>query len=280
MEENFIPQEDYVNSVQLYFQQINRVPLLSPEEEVECVKLAAAGDKSARKRLIESNLRLVVSIAKHYHSQSLSFMDLVQEGNIGLCKAVEKFDNSHNCRFSTYATWWIRQTIGRALVEYDNTIHIPANLIEYYNRLNKITARISAETGRPATIEEIMAETGWDQKRIETIQNLDMSIISLDTPINEDEVTVGDLVPDDSYNPTYGILQETNKQIIISILDTLTEKEKKIIKMRFGIDCKPLTMEEVGQKFNITRERVRQIENKALRKLRHPARKKLLKEAL
>ena len=269
-----------VNSVQLYFQQINRIPLLSPEEEVDLAKRILEGDPAAITKLVEANLRLVVSIAKHYHSNTLTFMDLVQEGNIGLCKAAEKFDYTKGYRFSTYATWWVRQTITRAMADQDKAIRIPANLVEYHNRMSKIIAQYNTEYGRDPSIEELMDETGWDEQRVRAVLDLNTNTISLESPVgDEEDATVGDLIPDNSYNPVAAALEEDRKQVILSVLGTLSEKERDVLSLRFGIESgHPLTMEEVGEHYNVTRERIRQIENKALKKLRHPSRSKVLRE--
>lgn len=269
-----------VNSVQLYFQQINRIPLLSPEEEVDLAKRILEGDPAAITKLVEANLRLVVSIAKHYHSNTLTFMDLVQEGNIGLCKAAEKFDYTKGYRFSTYATWWVRQTITRAMADQDKAIRIPANLVEYHNRMSKIIAQYNTEYGRDPSIEELMDETGWDEQRVRAVLDLNTNTISLESPVgDEEDATVGDLIPDNSYNPVAAALEEDRKQVILSVLGTLSEKERDVLNLRFGIESgHPLTMEEVGEHYNVTRERIRQIENKALKKLRHPSRSKVLRE--
>lgn len=271
-----------VNSVQLYFSQINRIPLLSHEEEVDLAKRVLQGDKEASTKLVEANLRLVVSIAKHYHSQSMTFMDLVQEGNIGLCKAAEKFDYTKGYRFSTYATWWVRQTIMRALEEQDNTIRIPSNLLEHYNKMNKIIAQFNGENGRDPTPKELVEETGWDYERVKILLELSNSVISLDTPLGDDEEgSYGDLIPDNSYNPVAAALRESNRQTIMRVFSTLGSREKEVMAWRFGIeDDQPLTLEEIGEKINLTKERVRQIEMKALRKLRHPSRSKVLREVL
>ena len=271
-----------VNSVQLYFHQIDGIPLLSPEEELALAKRVAEGDKSAVDKLVEANLRLVVSIAKHYHSPTLTFMDLVQEGNIGLCKAAEKFDYTKGYRFSTYATWWVRQTITRALADQDRTIRIPANLIEYYNKMSKIIAQFTAEYGHSPSPEELVEETGWTRDRIDTLLDLDLNITSLEAPVgSEDETSFGDLLPDNSYNPVAASLRESDKQTIMAVLSTLSEREKEVIALRFGIENDiPLTLEEVGERYNVTRERIRQIENRALKKLRHPSRSKLLRSIM
>ena len=271
-----------VNSVQLYFQQINRIPLLSPEEEVDLAKRSLTGDTEASKRLVEANLRLVVSIAKHYHSSTLSFMDLVQEGNIGLCKAAEKFDYTKGYRFSTYATWWVRQTITRALADQDRVIRIPTNLVEYHNKMSKIIAQYQTEYGTNPSVEELMEETGWTKERVSTLLDLTMNTASLETPVgDEEEATMGDLIPDNTYNPVAEAMREADKQVILSILNTLTEKERDVMTLRFGIGTdNPLTLEEVGEKYNVTRERIRQIENRALKKLRHPSRSKILRSVM
>lgn len=271
-----------VNSVQLYFQQINRIPLLTQEEEVSLAKRSLTGDTEASKRLVEANLRLVVSIAKHYHSSTLSFMDLVQEGNIGLCKAAEKFDYTKGYRFSTYATWWVRQTITRALADQDRVIRIPTNLVEYHNKMSKIIAQYQTEYGTIPSIEELMEETGWTKERVSTLLDLTMSTTSLETPVgDEEDATMGDLIPDNTYNPVAKAMREADKQVILSVLNTLTEKERDVMTLRFGIGTdNPLTLEEVGEKYNVTRERIRQIENRALKKLRHPSRSKILKSVM
>lgn len=271
-----------VNSVQLYFQQINRIPLLTQEEEVSLAKRSLTGDTEASKRLVEANLRLVVSIAKHYHSSTLSFMDLVQEGNIGLCKAAEKFDYTKGYRFSTYATWWVRQTITRALADQDRVIRIPTNLVEYHNKMSKIIAQYQTEYGATPSVEELMEETGWTKERVSTLLDLTMSTASLETPVgDEEEATMGDLIPDNTYNPVAEAMREADKQVILSVLNTLTEKERDVMTLRFGIGTdNPLTLEEVGEKYNVTRERIRQIENRALKKLRHPSRSKILRSVM
>lgn len=271
-----------VNSVQLYFHQINSIPLLEADEELALAKRCLAGDKEAMNKLVEANLRLVISIAKHYHSPTLTFMDIVQEGNIGLCKAAEKFDYTKGYKFSTYATWWVRQTINRALAIQDRTIRIPTNLVEYHNKLTKVLAKFSGEYGRTPTVDELVEETGWPQECIIKLLDLDMHTVSLDSPMgDEDESTLGDVVPDTRYSPTENAMREADKQAVRSVLNTLSEKERDVISLRFGIeDDNPLTLEEIGERFNVTRERIRQIEGKALKKLRHPSRSKLLKEML
>ena len=270
------------NSVQLYFHDINRVPLLTPQEEAALGQRILQGDDTAIESLVESNLRLVVSIAKKYHNTNISFMDLVQEGNIGLIKAAEKFDYRKGYRFSTYATWWVRQAISRAIAEQSRLIRIPTNLIENYNKISKINAQYISFTGAPASTEELVEETGWTAAQIEKILEMrNETTTSLDAPVgDEDDTTMGELIPDNIYNPKERIEREAKSQIISMVLDTLTPREKDIVVRRFGLlGHKSKTLEEVGEEFNITRERIRQLEIKALRKLRHPSRRAMIIEA-
>lgn len=271
-----------VNSVQLYFHQINKIPLLSFEEEKLLAQQIANGNKEAIKQLVEANLRLVISIAKHYHSSTLTFMDLVQEGNIGLSKAAEKFDYTKGYRFSTYATWWVRQAITRALSDQDRLVKIPANLMEYNTRMSRFIAEYNGTYGIIPTATEIAEALDWPIQRVEQLLDLDTNVISLDAPAGEDEdATFGDLVPDQSYNPITNAIRISNKETIISVLNTLSEKEKEILLLRFGIqNDDPLTLEEVGERYGVTKERIRQIENLALKKLRHPSRSKLIRQML
>ena len=277
--ENNIPT---TNSVQLYLQQINKIPLLTTEEELKLARLAQSGDEAARTKLIESNLRLVISIAKHYHNSSLSFMDLVQEGNIGLTKAVSKFNCNKGYRFSTYASWWIRQTISRAISDQSDMIRIPANVKEQYNKLSKIITRFWNENGREPTNTELSEITDLPIEQIERTMEGQRGTVSLDAPMGaeDDDSTFGEFLPDTKYIPTEGIDKEARNQIIETVLNTLTTREKEIIVNHFGLFNTPTkTLEEIGIELNITRERTRQIEALALRKLRHPGRASLIKEA-
>ena len=269
------------NSVQLYLQEINRIPLLCQEEEIAISRRILEGDENAITELAEANLRLVVSIAKKYHNANISFLDLVQEGNIGLMKAAEKFDYRKGFKFSTYATWWVRQAVARAISEQTRLIRIPTNLVDGYNKISKIIARYLAATGHHPTIEELVEETGWSYSQVEKILNINNDMTSLETPVGkDDDSTLGDLIPDDGYSPTENINNETKNTIILEVLNTLTPREKDIIIFRFGLlGNKAHTQQEVGSIFNITRERVRQIESLALKKLRHPGRKNALLEA-
>ena len=277
--ENNIPT---TNSVQLYLQQINKIPLLTTEEELKLARLAQSGDEAARTKLIESNLRLVISIAKHYHNSSLSFMDLVQEGNIGLTKAVSKFDCNKGYRFSTYASWWIRQTISRAISDQSDMVRIPANIKEQYNKLSKVITCFWNENGREPTNVELSEITDLPIEQIEHIMEGQGGTLSLDAPMGaeDDDSTFGEFLPDTKYIPTEGIDKEARNQIIETVLNTLTTREKEIIVNHFGLfNMPPKTLEEIGTELNITRERTRQIEALALRKLRHPGRASLIKEA-
>ena len=277
--ENNIP---ITNSVQLYLQQINKIPLLTTEEELKLARLAQSGDEAARTKLIESNLRLVISIAKHYHNSSLSFMDLVQEGNIGLTKAVSKFDCNKGYRFSTYASWWIRQTISRAISDQSDMVRIPANIKEQYNKLSKVITHFWNENGREPTNIELSEITDLPIEQIEHIMEGQGGTLSLDAPMGaeDDDSTFGEFLPDTKYIPTEGIDKEARNQIIETVLNTLTTREKEIIVNHFGLfNTPPKTLEEIGTELNITRERTRQIEALALRKLRHPGRASLIKEA-
>ena len=265
--------------VRMYLKEIGKVPLLSPEEEIELAKRMELGDENARKRLAEANLRLVVSIAKRYVGRGMQFLDLIQEGNLGLIKAVEKYDYSKGFKFSTYATWWIRQAITRAIADQARTIRIPVHMVETINRLIRTSRQLLQEL----TPEEIAEKMEMPVERVREIMKISQDPVSLETPIGEEEDShLGDFIQDDHVQvpvdaATYTLLHEQ----LMEVLDTLTEREQKVLRLRFGLDDgRPRTLEEVGRQFNVTRERIRQIEAKALRKLRHPSRSKKLKDYL
>ena len=267
--------------VRLYLKEIGKIPLLSAEEEIECAKKMMDGDEKARKKLSEANLRLVVSIAKKYVGRGMLFLDLIQEGNLGLIKAVEKFDYRKGYKFSTYATWWIRQAITRAIADQARTIRIPVHMVETINKLIRTSRHLLQQLGREPSIEEIAAEMEMPVERVKEIKKVAQEPVSLETPIGEEEDShLGDFIPDDdapspSELAAYTLLREQLEEII----QTLTPREAKVLKLRFGLeDGKARTLEEVGKEFQVTRERIRQIEAKALRKLRHPSRSKKLKD--
>ena len=269
--------------VRMYLKEIGTVPLLSAEEEIRLAKRKAEGDVNAKERLIEANLRLVVSIAKRYVGRGMQFLDLIQEGNLGLIKAVEKYDYSKGFKFSTYATWWIRQAITRAIADQARTIRIPVHMVETINRLIRTSRQLLQELGREPTPEEIAEKMEMPVERVREIMKISQDPVSLETPIGEEEDShLGDFIQDDHVQvpvdaATYTLLHEQ----LMEVLDTLTEREQKVLRLRFGLDDgRPRTLEEVGRQFNVTRERIRQIEAKALRKLRHPSRSKKLKDYL
>lgn len=269
--------------VRMYLKEIGKVPLLSTEEEIELAKRMELGDENARKRLAEANLRLVVSIAKRYVGRGMQFLDLIQEGNLGLIKAVEKFDYTKGYKFSTYATWWIRQAITRSIADQARTIRIPVHMVETINRLIRVSRQLLQELGREPQPEEIAAKMDLPVERVREIMKISQEPVSLETPIGEEEDShLGDFIQDDHVAvpadaATFTLLHEQ----LMEVLDTLTEREQKVLKLRFGLeDGRPRTLEEVGREFNVTRERIRQIEAKALRKLRHPSRSKKLKDYL
>ena len=275
-----IPTDD---PVRMYFKEIGKVPLLSAEEERELAIRIEQGDEEAKKKLCESNLRLVVSIARRYLNRGLSFLDLIQEGNLGLIKAVEKFDYTKGYKFSTYATWWIRQAITRSIADQARTIRIPVHMVETINKLIRISRQLLQEYGREPTSEEIAREMGITVEKVREIKKISQDPVSLETPIGEEEDShLGDFIPDEDIpSPVdaaaYSMLQKQLREV----LDTLSEREKKVLILRFGLDDgRPRTLEEVGKEFNVTRERIRQIEAKALRKLRHPSRSKKLRDYL
>ena len=269
--------------VRMYLKEIGKVPLLSAEEEVELAKRMADGDEEAKKRLAEANLRLVVSIAKRYVGRGMLFLDLIQEGNLGLIKAVEKFDYHKGFKFSTYATWWIRQAITRAIADQARTIRIPVHMVETINKLIRVSRQLLQELGREPTPEEIAAELDMPVERVREILKISQEPVSLETPIGEEEDShLGDFIQDDNVPvPAEAAAQTLLKEQLDEVLDTLTEREQKVLRLRFGMDDgRARTLEEVGREFNVTRERIRQIEAKALRKLRHPSRSRKLKDYL
>ena len=269
--------------VRMYLKEIGKVPLLSAEEEIELAKRMELGDQEAKKRLAEANLRLVVSIAKRYVGRGMLFLDLIQEGNLGLIKAVEKFDYRKGYKFSTYATWWIRQAITRAIADQARTIRIPVHMVETINKLIRVSRQLLQELGREPTPEEIAAEMNMPVERVREILKISQEPVSLETPIGEEEDShLGDLIQDDNVPvPADAAAFTLLKEQLEEVLGTLTEREQKVLTLRFGLeDGRARTLEEVGREFNVTRERIRQIEAKALRKLRHPSRSRKLKDYL
>ena len=269
--------------VRMYLKEIGKVPLLSADEEVELAKRMAEGDEDAKKRLAEANLRLVVSIAKRYVGRGMLFLDLIQEGNLGLIKAVEKFDHTKGFKFSTYATWWIRQAITRAIADQARTIRIPVHMVETINKLIRVSRQLLQELGREPTPEEIAAELDMPVERVREILKISQEPVSLETPIGEEEDShLGDFIQDDNVPvPAEAAAQTLLKEQLDEVLDTLTEREQKVLRLRFGMDDgRARTLEEVGKEFDVTRERIRQIEAKALRKLRHPSRSRKLRDYL
>ncbi|MXQ53634.1 RNA polymerase sigma factor RpoD [Shimazuella alba] len=269
--------------VRMYLKEIGRVPLLSAEEEVELATRIEEGDEEAKRRLAEANLRLVVSIAKRYVGRGMLFLDLIQEGNMGLIKAVEKFDYRKGFKFSTYATWWIRQAITRAIADQARTIRIPVHMVETINKLIRVSRQLLQELGREPMPEEIAKEMGLTPEKVREIMKIAQEPVSLETPIGEeDDSHLGDFIPDDDATaPAEAAAYELLKEQLKDVLDTLSEREENVLRLRFGLDDgRTRTLEEVGKVFGVTRERIRQIEAKALRKLRHPSRSKRLKDFL
>lgn len=269
--------------VKVYLKEIGRVPLLTSEEEVELAKRIAQGDVSARKRLSEANLRLVVSIAKRYVGRGMQFLDLIQEGNLGLIKAVEKFDYTKGFKFSTYATWWIRQAITRAIADQARTIRIPVHMVETINKVKKVSSQLLHKNGHEPTADEIAFELDMPVAKVREIMRVAQEPVSLETPIGEEEDShLGDFIPDDDAPaPAEAASHTLLREQLADVLGTLTTREEKVLRLRFGLeDGRSRTLEEVGKEFNVTRERIRQIEAKALRKLRHPSRSKKLKDFL
>ena len=269
--------------VKVYLKEIGRVPLLTPEEEIELATRMDAGDPHARKRLSEANLRLVVSIAKRYVGRGMQFLDLIQEGNLGLIKAVEKFDHTKGFKFSTYATWWIRQAITRAIADQARTIRIPVHMVETINKVKKVSSQLLHKNGHEPTAEEVSLELDMPVDKVREIMRISQEPVSLETPIGEEEDShLGDFIPDDDAPaPAEAASHTLLREQLGEVLSTLTDREEKVLRLRFGLeDGRSRTLEEVGKEFNVTRERIRQIEAKALRKLRHPSRSKKLKDFL
>ena len=269
--------------VKVYLKEIGRVPLLSAEEEVELAIRMSEGDVAAKKRLSEANLRLVVSIAKRYVGRGMQFLDLIQEGNLGLIKAVEKFDHTKGFKFSTYATWWIRQAITRAIADQARTIRIPVHMVETINKVKKVNSQLLHENGHEPTNEQIAEKLEIPVEKVREIMRVAQEPVSLATPIGEEEDShLGDFIPDEDAPAPSDVASHTMlKEQLAEVLSTLTPREEKVLRLRFGLeDGRSRTLEEVGKEFNVTRERIRQIEAKALRKLRHPSRSKKLKDFL
>ncbi len=269
--------------VRMFLKEIGKVPLLTAEEEVELAIRMSEGDEEAKRRMTEANLRLVVSIAKRYVGRGMLFLDLIQEGNLGLIKAVEKFDYTKGYKFSTYATWWIRQAITRAIADQARTIRIPVHMVETINKVIRVSRQLLQELGHDPSAEEIAAEMGMPVDKVREILKIAQEPVSLETPIGEEEDShLGDFIPDeDASEPSEAASFSLLKEQLMEVLDTLTPREKKVLELRFGIvDGRTRTLEEVGKEFNVTRERIRQIEAKALRKLRHPSRSKKLRDFL
>lgn len=276
--ENF----EITNGIKTYLRDIGKYPRLTANEEKELSVLALAGDQNAINKLIECNLLLVVSVAKKYHGCGLPLLDLIQEGNLGLMKAAKKYDGTKGFRFSTYATYWIRQTIARALGDSSRTIRIPANMVELISKIKKASGKLAQELNRQPTEQEIADELGMEIDKIQAALDIAQVSTSLDVPIDDDgEVCMGDLIADSTAtNAITDLIDEANAKIINDVLDTLSVREADILRMRFGINTiKPMTLEEVGSHYGLSKERIRQIESNALRKLRNPMRKKMLKEA-
>ena len=269
--------------VKMYLKDIGRVPLLSADDEIELARKMQEGDEEAKKKLSEANLRLVVSIAKRYVGRGMLFLDLIQEGNLGLMKAVEKFDYQKGFKFSTYATWLIRQAITRAIADQARTIRIPVHMVETINKLTRVSRILLQKYGREPTPAEIAKEMNVSEERVREIQKIAQDPVSLETPIGEEEDShLGDFIEDDrAVTPSDSVSSTMLKETLLSVLNSLTPREEKVLRLRYGVDDgRPRTLEEVGKEFNVTRERIRQIEAKALRKLRHPSRSKHLKDFL
>lgn len=267
--------------VKMYLKDIGQVQLLTSEQEVELAKRILQGDQRAKEELTERNLKLVVSIAKKYLNRNMQFLDLIQEGNLGLLKAVEKFDYTKGFRFSTYATWWIRQAITRAIADQGRTIRVPVHMVETINKLSRVSKQLMQELGRDPTNAEIAERMGISEQRVCEIQKISQDPVSLESPVGEEEESkIGDFVEDDSFkSPAESAAQDILRTQLLLVIETLTPREQKVIRLRYGLDDNhPRTLEEVGKEFNVTRERIRQIEAKALRKLRHPNRSKKIQD--
>ena len=285
MENNLTVKEQTMadNSLKLYFKEMSAINLLTTEEEQALAARIAEGDQSAKDELVEANLRLVVSLAKHYQGCGISLQDLIQEGNVGLMKAAEKFDASKGFKFSTYAAWWIKQTITRAIADQSKTIRIPVHMTENINRIRKVSRDLTTTLGHEPTDAEIAKEMNVTVEEVKLFKSYMADVTSLDIQVGEDEdTTIGSLIEDTNcVNPEKAAVKEAEKEILYSVLDTLSDREKDILIKRFGLeDGKPKTLEEVGMTYNLTKERIRQIENKALMKLRHPSRAKMLRDAV
>ena len=269
--------------VRMYLKEIGKIPLLTAEEELELAKQISEGDEEAKKRMVEANLRLVVSVAKHYLGRGMQLLDLIQEGNMGLLKAVEKFDYTKGYKFSTYATWWIRQSITRAVADQARTIRIPVHMVETINRVSRTSRSLVQELGREPTLSEISQQLGISEEKIAEVMKIAQDPVSLETPVGEeDDSHLGDFIPDsDVAEPAESASYNMLRQQLNEVMQTLSPRECKVLRLRFGLeDGRAHTLEEVGREFDVTRERVRQIEAKALRKLRHPSRSKILKDFL
>lgn len=271
------------NSIKIYMREMGQFSMLSAEEEVELANRIAEGDQSAKNELVEANLRLVVSLARHYQGCGLSYQDLIQEGNIGLIKAAEKFDVSKGFRFSTYASWWIKQALSRAIADQSRTIRIPVHMTENINKFKKTERELLSQLNREPKIKEIADAMGISEKQAKEIQSYIVEPTSLDIQVgDDDDTTIGSFIEDTHFvNPESAYIKESNGDVVNAVLDTLSDREANILRLRFGIgDKKAMTLEEVGKEYGLTRERIRQIEAKALRKLRHPSRANILKECM
>lgn len=271
------------NSIKIYMREMGQFSMLSAEEEIELANRIAKGDQSAKNELVEANLRLVVSLARHYQGCGLSYQDLIQEGNIGLIKAAEKFDVSKGFRFSTYASWWIKQALSRAIADQSRTIRIPVHMTENINKFKKIERELLSQLNREPKIKEIADAMGISEKQAKEIQSYIVEPTSLDIQVgDDDDTTIGSFIEDTHFvNPESAYIKESNGDVVNAVLDTLSDREANILRLRFGIGGKKaMTLEEVGKEYGLTRERIRQIEAKALRKLRHPSRANILKECM